>query len=268
MSTASSACRFEEVERGVLVVAPRPELNEVQWSDIEQIGDGIVSRVGDRKDPRVVVDLSDLNFMGSAMVALVVRVWRTIEDRGGRMAVCNKSPMVLEVLELAGLTRKWNMVDSPERGIREVAGGGGFSGESGGGLMPAMIAWTGLAVALFGLYGVLTPGTLPLAAAALALCLGGLIAIGAAAFAFISGSTAAKALAAVAALAAAGGMIAGVLTLTGGDRPAPVVPADAGSLEDPTELEDPVDLEEPAAADDDAPNSERPENSEGPETTG
>ncbi|MEM1062303.1 MAG: STAS domain-containing protein [Planctomycetota bacterium] len=249
MSTASTACRFEEVDRGVLVVAPRPELNEVQWADIEQIGDGIVDRVGRRNRPRVVIDLSDLNFMGSAMVALVVRVWRTIEERGGRMAVYNESPMVLEVLELAGLTRKWNMVDSAEEGVREVAAGGG----AGGGLVPAAIAWVGLAAAGVGLYGVLTPGTLPQAAAVLCLCVGGLVSIAAAAFGFVGGVSIGSILAAVAGVGGAGVLIGGVLAIS---DPKPAAPPAAGSVEAEDDSPDGLsETEEPDGAGRDAETS-------------
>ena len=110
--TAETTCRFEELDGGVLAVGLRPELNEVPWTDIERIGSGVVGRVASRDRPRVLVDLSELNHMGSAMVALVVRIWKAATERNGRMVVVNRNDLVGEVLQISGLAGKWTIVPS------------------------------------------------------------------------------------------------------------------------------------------------------------
>lgn len=117
--TPETTCRFEELDGGVLAVGLRPELNEVPWTDIERIGSGVVGRVASRDRPRVLVDLSELNHMGSAMVALVVRIWKAATEKNGRMVVVNRSDLVGEVLTISGLAGKWTIVPSRDEALSE-----------------------------------------------------------------------------------------------------------------------------------------------------
>ena len=130
MSTETT-CRFEELDRGVMAVTLRPELNEVPWTDIERIGSGVVGRVASRDRPRVLVDLSELSHMGSAMVALVVRIWKAVSEKHGRMVVVNRHELVTEVLQISGLAGKWTIVPSRQDALASFDGTGG-SGIAGG----------------------------------------------------------------------------------------------------------------------------------------
>lgn len=126
--SAETTCRFEELDRGVLSVTLRPELNEVPWTDIEKIGSGIVGRVTSRDRPRVIVDLTELHHMGSAMVALVVRIWKAVTEKNGRMIVVNRHELVGEVLEISGLAAKWTIVQSREEALEAFGSSGRAAG--------------------------------------------------------------------------------------------------------------------------------------------
>lgn len=122
--SAETTCRFEELDRGVLSVTLRPELNEVPWTDIEKIGSGIVGRVTSRDRPRVIVDLTELHHMGSAMVALVVRIWKAVTEKNGRMIVVNRHELVGEVLEISGLASKWTIVENRDQALEAFGSSG------------------------------------------------------------------------------------------------------------------------------------------------
>lgn len=159
-----------EVEQNRAIVTLLPGLNEVPWADIERVGTEVLSRLHTLSSPALVVDLCQLNYMGSAQVALVVRMFKTVKERKGKMVVANRDPMVLEVLQLAGLTKVWTMADSRESAVkmvggsfreftphREGGGGGGggaaapvaypSSGAANSGILPVVIALTGTLVA-------------------------------------------------------------------------------------------------------------------------
>jgi anti-anti-sigma factor len=142
-----TTCRFEELDRGVLTVTLRPELNEVPWTDIERIGSGVVSRVASRERPRVVVDLTELNHMGSAMVALVVRIWKAVTEKNGRMIAVNRHELVSEVLQISGLAGKWTIVPTREEALAEFGGRGGAASGLVGGETRAGVAFTALSAA-------------------------------------------------------------------------------------------------------------------------
>jgi anti-anti-sigma factor len=52
---------------------------------------------------RVVVDLSEVNFLSSAGIRLLTLTAKSIASRGGKMALLNPIPEVQHVLELTGI---------------------------------------------------------------------------------------------------------------------------------------------------------------------
>ena len=114
MSTGETYYRFDTVN-GCLIITLLPELNDKQWADIERVGTEIVEQISTATSPpKVLVDLTPLSYMGSAMVALIVRLYKTVNSRGGKMAVVNQHELVFEVLKLAGLTKLWTIVPNRE----------------------------------------------------------------------------------------------------------------------------------------------------------
>lgn len=150
-NSGESPYRFQQFE-GHAVITLLPQLNESQWADIERVGTEVVDQLKRIDHPRFLVDLSQLNYMGSAMVALIVRFWKSVKDnKKGRMVVVNQDEMVFEVLKLAGLHNVWTIVQNEEEGRRALGvSGRSAAGESrftaGGGMLPTVVG----AVAVLG----------------------------------------------------------------------------------------------------------------------
>lgn len=94
-----------------LRVVLNPLLANVPWPDVEQAGHDVIEQVNQQKKPSVIVDLSQLDYIASAIIALLVRVWKEIDARNGIMAVVVDNPQVLEIIELSGLTKVWKICD-------------------------------------------------------------------------------------------------------------------------------------------------------------
>ncbi len=114
MSSGESYYRYESTD-GCLIATLLPELNDKQWADIEKVGTEIVDRLSNAQSPRFIVDLTPLSYMGSAMVALIVRLYKTVNGRNGQMVVVNQHELVQEVLKLAGLTKLWTIVENRDK---------------------------------------------------------------------------------------------------------------------------------------------------------
>lgn len=158
-----------ELDQRRAVVALLPELNEVPWADIERVGSEILAKLQPLASPHLLVDLCALNYMGSAQVALVVRMFKTVKEKNGKMVVANRDPMVLEVLTLAGLNKVWTIVDSRERAMSMLGGsslmsgsGGGGGGDSEANPLPGMIAIVAaVAAAIFVVLHLANPALIP-----------------------------------------------------------------------------------------------------------
>jgi anti-anti-sigma factor len=89
-----------------------PELNAYHWEEIERSAAEILTGLETAKTQAVIMDLSPLDYLGSAQVALLVRIWKAIKARNGRMVVYVTAPVVKEVLSTAGLAALWQFFDT------------------------------------------------------------------------------------------------------------------------------------------------------------
>lgn len=119
MTASNSPCVFRS-ERAHCVVELHQSMTEASWAEIEQLGATIVSQLSETRRPNCLVDLTHLEYMGSAMVAFVVRLWKAIREHRGQMVVVSRNEFVLQVLSLAGLDKVWTIVPSESDALQKL----------------------------------------------------------------------------------------------------------------------------------------------------
>jgi anti-anti-sigma factor len=102
---------------GYSVIAFPSELSTAHMAEVREAGDRIVNELNAARCPACLVDLTALNYMGSALVASVVRIWKTVKAQDGRMVVVVSNPQVTEVLKVAKLTKVWTIAHTFEAGV-------------------------------------------------------------------------------------------------------------------------------------------------------
>lgn len=120
MSTAlelSTAFEFDTTGQ-VATVALNDSLAERKSGEVDQAAKDLAEKIAGLDRAVVLMDLSRLKFMGSSIVALLVRAWKVIEERHGQMVVVSSHEMVTEVLKIAGLNRIWPVVESRDEAER------------------------------------------------------------------------------------------------------------------------------------------------------
>lgn len=117
--TESASYELEE-GRGFALVAFKPSIADARWGEIEQVGTELKERLGTSDSPILLVDLTQLQFMGSSVVALIVKLWKATTELDGGMVVINTSNVIHEVLDIAGLTRLWTIVETREEAERVI----------------------------------------------------------------------------------------------------------------------------------------------------
>lgn len=101
-----------ELRRGYSRLALHPNLNAFRWEEVEQSAARILGEIDALNSPAVIVDLSPVDYLGSAQLTLLVRIWKSIKARDGRMVVHVTAPVVREVLNTAGLNSLWELVET------------------------------------------------------------------------------------------------------------------------------------------------------------
>lgn len=78
---------------------------ELDHHSASQTMNGIVKAIDDYMPRECVLDLSELNFMDSSGIALVLRTFKHMNDLGGRVWVENPQRQPLKVLDASGIDR-------------------------------------------------------------------------------------------------------------------------------------------------------------------
>ena len=113
MATQEVPYRITKVEK-YLKVQLLPELNESAWNELETLGDSLILELKDQKSPSAIIDLTKLTYISSSLVAVVIQVWKLVDEAGGKTAILNTSEMVEEVLKISGLKKVWCIVSTEE----------------------------------------------------------------------------------------------------------------------------------------------------------
>jgi len=125
-----------EIAKSHAILRLDPAIGNAAWGDIDRVGEDLISSINSHRAVAWLVDLSGLEYMGSALVALVVRVWKAVQAVGGQVVVVCGDGMPQEVLKLAGLDKVWTITTTYEEGLRRL--GVDPAGSTKGGGFPAL----------------------------------------------------------------------------------------------------------------------------------
>jgi len=95
---------IETGDRGIVVVL-HPELVQSTWGETEDAAGRISAACAEVQRPQCLADLSELNFLSSAQVALLVRVWKGIRAGEGQFIIVAPNATVREILAVAGIDK-------------------------------------------------------------------------------------------------------------------------------------------------------------------
>ena len=71
---------------------------------------------------QVLLNLSDLRWMNSYALGLLVAAHRAVEDQGGRMALVGANERVSEMLKVVGLSQVWNVYADESTALASFGG--------------------------------------------------------------------------------------------------------------------------------------------------
>lgn len=77
-------------------------LNEEQIRELQESLEPIIEK---NKNNQMVMNFSNVRFMTSAMLGLLIRVHKRITEHGGQLRLCNLEPSLRKVFEITQLTK-------------------------------------------------------------------------------------------------------------------------------------------------------------------
>jgi len=103
----------------VTVVTFRPDCTRITEDCIPETLQLMLAAV-EGSQPRMLIDLSHVEFFGSSFIEVLFRVWNRIQQAQGRFALCSLTPNCVEVIEVTNLDRLWPMFPTREAGLQAL----------------------------------------------------------------------------------------------------------------------------------------------------
>jgi anti-anti-sigma factor len=112
---------FETRREGdTLVISPAANLGELDSLGITAAAGGVLRLWQTLPVRNVVLDFWRTDYVGAAALGLLVQLWKAVRDRGGRMALCNVSDHLCEILNVCHLDRLWPVYPSHKAALTAV----------------------------------------------------------------------------------------------------------------------------------------------------
>ena len=104
-----------------VIVTVHGNLGEFAFELLENAATVEIARFLSKRDTRnVVIDLQNTEYFGSSALGFLVRLWKSVISRGGRMAVCHLSDVEREILTMMRLDSLWTLCETVEEAVRSV----------------------------------------------------------------------------------------------------------------------------------------------------
>jgi anti-sigma B factor antagonist len=107
----------EESDALVLVFENAAGLNDFRNNALR---DAIYELVQGRQDPRVALDMVNVDYLSSSGVAILVGLKRRIDTRGGKIVLFHVQPIVRDLLQVMKLDRYFPLADDESAALSSL----------------------------------------------------------------------------------------------------------------------------------------------------
>jgi anti-sigma B factor antagonist len=88
--------------------------------EFDQLNDSLLKPIGDRPDGRWVLDLSQLSYLGSAALGLMVNLRQQVKTAGGMLVLCGMSSRLAGIFRTCCLERLFTIKGNRDDALRAV----------------------------------------------------------------------------------------------------------------------------------------------------
>jgi anti-sigma B factor antagonist len=123
MQTSSTAPSREnqifarESHGKTLVINPLIHLGSLHEPEIVHETEDLLDFLKQSSSTNLLIDLAQGNYLGTAMLGAMVKLWKRVSQHGGQLALCNVSEGVLMVLRATKLQTVWPIYGTREEAI-------------------------------------------------------------------------------------------------------------------------------------------------------
>lgn len=98
-----------------LVLNPLCHLGSLHEPEIVHETNELLELINHSTSTNLIIDLAKGDYLGTAMLGAIVKLWKRVCQHGGQLALCNVSENIIQVLRITKLHTVWPIYDSRDQ---------------------------------------------------------------------------------------------------------------------------------------------------------
>ncbi len=119
-----------EQEGDAIIVIPQGDSHKFRYDALHYEYNELHRRLENPGAKNLVVDLGNVEILGSLMLGVFVKLARKVTAAGGRVILCNASESMRKILELQNLLQVWPLFDNRAQAMQSLIGLPGAAAQS------------------------------------------------------------------------------------------------------------------------------------------
>lgn len=109
------------LEGDTLLVMPTGPISNLSGQEVQTEWEKVVAHVQRGQCRHVLVDMEKVTFFGSVFLGALNAMWKQGREHGGRLALCNLSPLGAEIIHAAKFDTLWEVYPTREDALKALA---------------------------------------------------------------------------------------------------------------------------------------------------
>jgi anti-anti-sigma factor len=102
------------------IIVGSPNLEYMEVGHVEGAATLVLDPIRSAQDAAVVFDLTGVDSFGSPVLAILIRCWKLVSDKGGTMVLSGVSPEVRKLLKITKFDTLWALYDTRAEATRAL----------------------------------------------------------------------------------------------------------------------------------------------------
>ena len=109
-----------EYARGATIITFTNE-RILEETDIQALQESIMSVVEPAENIYIILDFSNVQFLSSAVLGLLIRISKRIYEREGQLRLCNINPKIYEIFKITRLNKIFDIYQDIESATENLS---------------------------------------------------------------------------------------------------------------------------------------------------
>jgi anti-anti-sigma factor len=104
----------------IYIIAGSPNLERMEVGHVEGAATLVLNPIREASYALVLIDLSRVDSFGSPVLAILIRCWKLVSEKGGTMVLAGASPDVRKLLKITKFDTLWAIYDTRGEAMRAL----------------------------------------------------------------------------------------------------------------------------------------------------